>query len=404
MSRLAVSLAVLGAASVLAGPTKVVRADATVIELTEAPKITEVIPYFAQAVTTVTAPGTYSFGLDCLLRLGLGCVGQVIPAPTVCTFTSISTKTTTYPCSTPTTYTKPEWDHGCGCTLTKTFWWTPRPCHPDTTATVTVSATVPPPVTTTATTTETSTTTVSASCSAEPTLSCDRFGYLTQNTNLYRVDLETGDTTTVSTSLGGETNAIGYNVLDNFLYGRQVAGGGNYNLVRISASGSTQLIRSLGATVNGNVGDVDTDGYYWLSAGGGRWWRIDLRPGSSSYGQVVENGTADALGYQIADWVYIPSGGRFLYAVATGSPGANTSTLLRFNMGTHVWTVVRQYTGTPKSTWGAQYGINTGVIYASDNAGGQIWSFPINGSAAVRVTNGPPSGQNDGARCVLNVL
>ncbi|KAK0637397.1 hypothetical protein B0T17DRAFT_483269, partial [Bombardia bombarda] len=197
---------------------------------------------------------------------------------------------------------------------------------------------------------------------------------------------------------------IGYNILDNFIYGRQNAGNGTYNLVRISGSGGSSAILNLGATVAGNVGDIDSDGYYWMASGGQGWWRIDLRPGSATYGTVVESGTADALGYGIADWVYIPSAGRWLYAVATNSPGANTSTLLRFSMDTHTWSVVRQYTGTPSSTWGAQYGINTGILYASDNTGGQIWSFPIDGSAPTHVTDGPPSGQNDGARCVLNIL
>ncbi|GAB1312680.1 hypothetical protein MFIFM68171_02890 [Madurella fahalii] len=415
MHRLQILLPLLAAGvPTLAGPTKVVRADATVIELTEAPLITEVVPFFDNYVTTITRAGSYTIGLgvDCLLRLGLGCQILQFTAPTVATITSIGTKTTTYPCSTPTTYTKPEWDNGCGCTLTKTWWWTPRPCGstaPATTVTVTgpgttVTATTTVSETETETATTTTTATATASCAPEPPLTCDRFGYLAQNSTLYRVDLETGDNTQISATLGGETNSIGYNVLDNFLYGRQAAGQGVINLVRITAAGTVTVIRALPSGVNGNVGDIDTDGFYWLSSGGNAWWRIDLRPGSATYGQVVDNGTADSLGYSIADWVYIPSGGQFLWAVATGSPGANTSTLLRFNMATRTWAVVRQYTGTPESVWGAQYGINTGIIYASDNGGGQIWAFPIDGSAASLVTAGPSSGQNDGARCVLNVL
>ncbi|KXX76435.1 hypothetical protein MMYC01_206811 [Madurella mycetomatis] len=380
---------------VLAGPTRAARADATVIELTEAPLITEVVPFFSPYVTTIKHAGSYTVGLDldCVLHLGLGCQVLQFTAPTVATITSIGTKTTTYPCSTSTTFTKPEWDAGCGCTLTKTWWWTPRPCGstaPATTVTVTgPGATVTATTTVSQTQTETATTTATAtaSCAPEPPLTCDRFGYLVQNTAFYRVDLETGDNTQISTNIGGGTNAIGYNVLDNFL-----------------GTGTVTVVRAFPSGVSGNVGDIDTDGFYWLSIGGRAWWRIDLRPGSATYGQILNNGTADNLGYSIADWVYIPSGGQFLWAVATDSPGANTSTLLRFSMDTQTWAVVRQYTGTPESAWGAQYGINTGVIYASDNAGGQIWAFPINGTAASLVTGGPRSQQNDGARCVLNVL
>jgi hypothetical protein len=415
MSRLSVPLAILAAGSALAGPTKVVRGDPTLIELTEAPLITEVVPFFTETHSTITAAGIYTLGgLDCLLRLGLGCLGEFIPAPTVCTITGISTKTTTYPCSTATTFTKPEWDLGCLCSLTKTFWWTPHPCTPGATTTVTASATAPPPVTVTATATstvtDTATTTISATCSntAQPTLSCDRFGYLVQNRTLYRVDLETGANTKVTTTLlRDSTNAIGYNVLDNFLYGAQNAGSAGANLVRITASGSDTIIRNLGAGVGGNVGDIDTDGYYWLSSGGTKWWKIDLRPGSATYGEVLSSGTAAVPApYGPADWAFLPSGGRFLWTVASvAGSGATTSSLLRFDMDAHTWSVVRNYTGTPRGGWGAMYAIDKGgIVYASDNPGGQIWAFPINGSAATLAANGPASGQNDGARCVLNSL
>lgn len=53
---------------------------------------------------------------------------------------------------------------------------------------------------------------------------------------------------------------------------------------------------------------------------------------------------------------------------------------------------------------GAVYGIDTGILYASDNGSGEIWSFPVNGSDVAKVTDEPRSGSNDGARCVLNVL
>ncbi|KAK3389936.1 hypothetical protein B0H63DRAFT_557003 [Podospora didyma] len=406
----------LAAAShlVSAAPNNNARAG-DVVQLASPPMITETVPAFTSTVTTVTKAGHYTLAAPgCIIPILCGLQGPIFfaPAPTVTTVIIVIPKETTYPCATPTTFIKPSWDTDCGCTKTKTFWWTPRPCYPVVDATISVTTTTETLAclteisTTTETSTSTSETSTSTSSSAtpEPTLTCDKYGYLSQNTNLYRVDLQTGANTRITNTLSGETNAIGYNVLDNFLYGRQAAAGGAFNLVRISAAGTRTIIRKLDAGVTGNVGDIDTQGNYWLSAGGKGWWRIDLVPGSITYGQVLEKGTANALGYNIADWVYIPSGGRFLWAVGNQTPGpARTATLLKFNMDTKVWTKVRDYANVPKSTWGAQYGIDIpqGVLYASDNTSGEIWKFPIDGSAATKVTNGPKSGQNDGARCVL---
>lgn len=94
--------------------------------------------------------------------------------------------------------------------------------------------------------------------------------------------------------------------------------------MRVSSDGTSTIIKSLGFAVTGNVGDIDSDGNYWLPSGGQRGYKIDLQLESDTYG--------DALGYSIADWVYIPSAGPYLYAVAINSPGVNTATLMRLSL------------------------------------------------------------------------
>ncbi|KAK3689732.1 hypothetical protein B0T22DRAFT_514406 [Podospora appendiculata] len=239
--------------------------------------------------------------------------------------------------------------------------------------------------------------------SDDPTaFTCNSAGYLVLSTTLYTVDLSSGSYTAVTNTLTDQTNAIGYNVRDNFLYGRQGPTGGPYNL---------RPVLHLASAGDPNTGDIDFRGYYWLSSSGGAWWKIDLRhPGDDTYGTVVDSGTADPLGYTIADWVYIPSAGRYLYAVGTKGGVQNTSTLLRFHLrGTaaYTWTVVRdfQVDGLLSGTWGAQYGANTGYVYASDNESGEIWRFAVHGSGAdaVKEADGPTSGLNDGARWVWNL-
>ncbi|KAH8165072.1 hypothetical protein CIB48_g3211 [Xylaria polymorpha] len=306
--------------------------------------------------------------------------------------------TRTYPATAPTTYTSSTYDTGCQCYYSTIYWWTPdlypttstKPSGPATTVTVTTTTTVP------TTTTVTATATVTAPCT--PSLTCDKYGYLIQNVTLFQVDLSSGRFTQIANHLGDNTpiNAIAYNTLDNLLYARQQ--GGN-ELIRIGSDGTTEVVTTFPDTNSANVGDIDTDGYYWYGSGGSTWHQLDLRPGSSTYGTLLSNGTADTLGLSIADWAYIPVGGPYLYSAARNPASVGGTSLVRFSLDTKTWEVVQRYPRIGGNTWGAVYGINNGTLYASDNANGQIWGFPIEGGAAYLASQGPVSpGLNDGAR------
>jgi hypothetical protein len=92
--------------------------------------------------------------------------------------------TTTYPASTPTTYTSSSYNSGCQCYYSTIFWWTPHhhshhpyptsySSVPATTVTVTETTTAPATtVTVPTTTTVTATATVTAPC--VPTLTCSK--------------------------------------------------------------------------------------------------------------------------------------------------------------------------------------------------------------------------------------
>ncbi|KAI0478336.1 hypothetical protein F4859DRAFT_479437 [Xylaria cf. heliscus] len=311
--------------------------------------------------------------------------------------------TTTYPATAPTTYTSSTYNTGCQCYYSTVYWWTPppypttttKPTAPGTTVTVTETTTVP------TTTTVTATATVTAPCT--PSLTCDKYGYLIQNVTLFQVDLSSGRFTQIANHLGDDTpiNAIAYNTLDNLLYARQQ---GRSELIRIGSDGSTEVITAFPDTNSANVGDIDTDGYYWYGSGGSTWHQLDLRPGSPTYGKLLSNGTADTLGLSIADWAYIPVGGAYLYSAARNPASVGGTSLVRFSLDTKRWEVIQRYPRIGGNTWGAVYGINNGTLYASDNTNGQIWAFPIAGGAAYLASQGPVSpGLNDGARCVLNL-
>ncbi|KAK4455569.1 hypothetical protein QBC34DRAFT_460563 [Podospora aff. communis PSN243] len=234
-----------------------------------------------------------------------------------------------------------------------------------------------------------------------PTFACDGLGFLVQSNRLSRVDIATGGVTPVIETIpSGSVNALGYNTLDGYLYGIQFrADDGLYHIVRI---GSDNAVTSVGnAGGNAIIGDIDSDGMYWVaSASSSEYHMMDLVPGSDTYGTVLESGTVDTLGYIISDWSYASFGGNYLYTIATGSPGENTSSFLRFNKTTRTWAVLRHYTGTPNGVWGALYAFDAdNAIYAADNASGEIWKFPLDGSDATFVSQSSSASPNDGASC-----
>lgn len=409
------------ATTALAGPAVVPKHDVvreTTIELAVPPMVTEVVPVFSEILTHIDVPGKITLGLGCGL-LGLGCIAKTtsIESPTVCTITAVITKTTTVPCSTSTTYTECSWDPKCGCSTTKTYWWTPPPftqthggyptCpEPSNPITVTSTATstavamitATATATTTATLTLTPSTTSTCPASTASALSCDKYGYLIQYAQLIRVDLSTGETETVSSNVGngGGTNALAYNSLDNYLYARQ-----GTKIVRIHADGTTDNVLDLtSATESIFVGDIDETGFYWVSNGGSDWYKIDMRPLSSTFGQFLDQGTI-ASPVSIYDWVYFPFGGSYLYSLGKIS---NSIRLVRFSLETYTFSTIRTLPQLPYHTFGALYGMNNGTLYASDNTEGTIWAIPIDGSAPWVATQGPESSSNDGARCVWNLV
>ncbi|GKU08010.1 unnamed protein product, partial [Fusarium langsethiae] len=180
-----------------------------------------------------------------------------------------------------------------------------------------------------------------------PTFSCDQGGYLIQSRALYRLNLVTGENVLVRDPVGpeGNINGIGYNVLDNLIWG-VVIGTTVSPIIRIGPDGSYTLVGAIlprpDSSVSGgtawNVGDVDPDGNFWVATNG-RQWSLD-----------------------------------------------------NFD-----WKIVRDYGNVVgNNVWAAVYAVGNGIFYASENTSGDIYQFDINAGAPVRVTAGPSSSNNDG--------
>ena len=234
-----------------------------------------------------------------------------------------------------------------------------------------------------------------------PELSCDKYGYLIQFAELIRVDLATGDYETVGNNLGdgSSINALGYNPQDNLLYGYQAS---TEEIIQIASDGSSSAVTKVPNAAGYILGDFDAEGYYWAATNSAAAWiKVDLRPGSSAYGNVVESGTTPSVERTTADWVHVPAAGEYLWSAGVNSAGGTS--LLRWGFDTHEWEIVAEYADV-ENGFGALYGINNGTIFASNNRSGRIWAFSVTDDAEPYVASqGPPSNSNDGARCVSNL-
>ena len=161
-----------------------------------------------------------------------------------------------------------------------------------------------------------------------------------------------------------------------------------------------------------NAGDVDENSHYWATDKGNKWVQIDLKPGSTTYGQTLSTGTVTkAPDSAVYDWAYVPGIPYYLYAIGYeyNLLGLFTNTyLLQFDRRTKTWKTITNYGNiVPKllgsSTWGAVYASDDKALFASENESGVIWKFslPESGSTtAKQMSPGLKASTNDGARCI----
>lgn len=272
------------------------------------------------------------------------------------------------------------------------------------TTTVTRTAAPGPPATSVVTTTVTSvvTATPTGECpvpSKLKPLRCVSDAYLIQFKTLLSVNLRNGDRQVIANGVGGkgpDINSIGFNPLDSYLYGLQ-----GQDLLRIGADGATEVVVKLPA--GGNIGDVDINGQYYYSDRGRAWGQVDLMPGSPKYGRLVAEGQSDPKDFLgLADWAFTPAAPGFAYSISVNK---GVPAIVRWSTTSHQWeSVYNQYGDKDfKATnFGAVMATSDGIVYASDNASGQIFRFPLALPAtAAKAGLGPKASSNDGARCAL---
>lgn len=242
--------------------------------------------------------------------------------------------------------------------------------------------------------------------------------------------------TTIATiaAAGTPLNALGYNFGNGLLYA--ALGAAPSTLISINpVNGIVTTNGSLGLTTTATVGTIDENGQYWLTdATNSRFTQVDLLPGSSTFGQIIQSNkvpTATALNGNIplyvGDWTYLPGTGQnALYGIAYSNTGGlvpiTRNFVVRFDRSTGAFSTVQpglpdiNLLNTAGRDWRSVYSTDggligavgaTGTIFATDYISGDTYSFtvlPAGGAGAQTGLSLGSIGANvavDAARCAV---
>ena len=230
---------------------------------------------------------------------------------------------------------------------------------------------------------------------------CDLNAYLFQYNDVYAIDLASGNSYQVAADVTpGNINATAYNPTDGFIWGSLTSPAKTIVRMGKNFTTTTYYIDEL-PTSNRYVGDVSSEGIYYLKAGGTTYYKIDLNPDSENY---TQHQATESLSQNISihDWAFNAVDGQ-LYAVEK-----NSNILYRINPENgevSALGIVPILDGL-SYTYGAVYFDNEGRFYVSANQTGTI--YVIQAVQTIETVDdiesnlfafGPSSASNDGARC-----
>jgi uncharacterized repeat protein (TIGR01451 family) len=247
---------------------------------------------------------------------------------------------------------------------------------------------------------------------------CPITSYLIQSnpSKLSIYNLATGQFGTATTITGLDSgvtlNAVGFNRLDGYMYGLEDSTSANKDLYRLDQSGNAVKIGNIAAlaTNASNAGDIDANGYYYVSNTNRTQVEIiDLNPARpATYGTKVGAVTLPSGATSGPDLAINPIDGR-LYTIRF-----DTKELWSFKIDVATQTVT-SFTNHGKTTNvadGASTSLTAGAVffddsanfYAYDNTSAKLWKFqtsPTVSTAGRLVGTGTTVANNDGARCAL---
>ena len=240
---------------------------------------------------------------------------------------------------------------------------------------------------------------------------CDPFVYLFQNdpTDVYGLNLATGASQLIRSNIGPpgrsiQTNGLGYNVQDNFIYGSNSTDRDG-TISRLDRNFNVTLLGPIpGLPIDKGfyIGDVSPEGkLYFYHNNTADLHVIELDPSSANY--LTQTVISTSQGLSITDIAFNPIDNQ-IYTVDNSNKN-----LYRINPTTGQVTDLGNTGITGATTFGAQYYDGRGFFYMSKNQDGLIYridtSTPTDiDPTALVFSNGPASGTNDGAHCLYAEL
>ena len=210
-------------------------------------------------------------------------------------------------------------------------------------------------------------------CTPQPAFSCPSGALVVEGapSDGLRLDVQTGSLTLernniIAPGSNRQIQAIGYNPLDNYLYGYRT---GTSSLVRIGSDWSYQFITIGGLPVIGyDSGDIGSNGILYLTTGSSVMRRVDLNPQSPTYLQLLTD--LPISGSTFSDWAVSPLDGN-LYAVN------QSGTLLRYSTTTGTRTILGTVSWNVASSngFGGCFFDQKGTLYLMDNNTGGVYTI-----------------------------
>ena len=193
------------------------------------------------------------------------------------------------------------------------------------------------------------------------------------------------------------TNGIGYNSVDNYIYGWQDVSvfGGSLGLVRIEDDATTTPLGiPVGVPTPANyvAGDFDTSGYLYILRGGtNQLYKVNVSALTSSMITMSSIPPLNEIVY--VDGLLYSVAGTTLYTIDPVSGVITTKAL-----------AITPDPGNPGSVYGAGWASNTDQLYFSRNSDGvivEISNYTGVSPVATPVLAGQTASGNDGASCIL---
>ena len=206
----------------------------------------------------------------------------------------------------------------------------------------------------------------------------------------------TGVYTSIGSAYSSNYNALGYNVLDNFLYAVRPTGTASPKLLKISSSGGvTDLGTPTGVTIPASnlftAGDMDASGHLVAFMTTGALISIKVSDNTASLISLTRNGSPTTVAVSDISWIdgdLYGLQGTTLYKIDETTGNVSTATVSGLS--------------GEGSIFGATWSDGTDELYVSNNTTGNVFrisGFSGGSPSATKVADATPTANNDGASC-----